>query len=168
MTGDDPGKGKAVLSLLLRLVLGAVFLYAGIGKALDPAGFSQAIANYVILPDRLVAPVAIVLPWVEIAAGLSLVSGMLLPGGAIMVAVLMIVFSCALGFALARGLDISCGCFSAGPGGDAITWWYLLRDLALLVMAGTVLHLSPSDRYTAAFLIRGIREKDGPETLRPS
>jgi uncharacterized membrane protein YphA (DoxX/SURF4 family) len=105
------------LVLASRIVLGVMFVYAGITKIMDPAGFAQAIANYRILPGGLVNPAAVVLPWVEVLAGLSLVLGLLLEGGALVIAGLLLVFTLALGFNLMRGLDISCGCF--GPSGGS-------------------------------------------------
>ncbi|MRR36834.1 DoxX family membrane protein [bacterium] len=168
MKGDASGPRVSLLSLALRIVLGAMFLYAGIEKAVDPPGFAQSIANYVILPAWMVGPAAVVLPWIEIMAGLSLLAGVFLPGGAMIAAALMLIFSCALVFALARGLDISCGCFSTDPGKGTITWWYLVRDLTLFLMAVTLLFLSPGDRYSGDHLIRGLREKDGPGADSPS
>ncbi|MFY9399662.1 MAG: MauE/DoxX family redox-associated membrane protein [Desulfomonilia bacterium] len=129
----------ALVLVSFRIVLAAVFIYAGVLKVLDPAGFSEDILNYRLLPGWMVNPVAVVLPWVEIAAGLSLLSGVLLQGGALVITGLLAVFASALAISLARGLDISCGCFGASE--QSITWWYLLRDLALLSMGAAVLLL---------------------------
>jgi putative oxidoreductase len=126
---DLPG----LLVLGFRLVLGGMFVYAGVTKILDPAGFAQAIANYRLLPPGLVNIAAIVMPWVEVLAGASLILGASLPGGSLLVAGLLLVFACALGIDLLRGLDISCGCF--GSPGDRITWLYVLRDALLCGMA---------------------------------
>jgi uncharacterized membrane protein YphA (DoxX/SURF4 family) len=124
--GPDP---LGILVFLFRLILGCMFVYAGVMKILDPAGFAQAIVNYRILPLWMVNGAAILLPWVEVLAGLSLVMGLLLPGGSFLIAGLLLVFACSLGFDLWRGLDISCGCF--GSGRDAITWLTFLRDALL-------------------------------------
>lgn len=123
----------------LRILLGLLFLSAALPKIADPAGFSLAVYNYHILPAWLVNIAAICLPWVELAAGMCLVLGVWVPGGALIVAGLLFVFASALGFNLARGLDIACGCFSTDPGAARITWWYLLRDTSLLAAALVVL-----------------------------
>ena len=57
-----PGFGlRGILVLSFRLVLGAMFLYAGIVKIADPAAFAQAVANYRILPLALVNAAAVIL-----------------------------------------------------------------------------------------------------------
>ena len=43
-----------ILSALFRLLLGSVFIYAGVFKVADPWAFSDAIYNYRILPDLLI------------------------------------------------------------------------------------------------------------------
>jgi putative oxidoreductase len=154
MRPDHPGTVPQSLSLLFRVVLGAMFLYAGIEKALDPAAFAVAIGNYHILPPWMINPSAIILPWVEIFAGLSLAAGILLPGGALVISCLLLIFVCALGAALLRGLDISCGCFSSSPGHDTITWWYLLRDVSLFIMSLITFLLSGQDRISGDHLFR--------------
>ena len=68
-------------------------------------------ANYRLLPHELLNLLAITLPWIEVAAGLFLVLGIWKRASALVITVLMIVFLAAIGQALARGLDIRCGCF---------------------------------------------------------
>ena len=122
------------LSFVLRLVVGGIFVYAGVVKILDPAQFANDVANYRLLPSVLVNFVAITLPWVETVAGILMVMGFWLPGSALVITGLMGVFLVAIGQALARGLDINCGCFGTIEGGkiDALT---LARDVTLFVCA---------------------------------
>lgn len=123
------------LSLFLRLVLGATFLYAGVVKSQDPAGFAQAIYNYRILPSWAINPLAILLPWVEMVMGAALVVGLWVPGASLLACGLLGLFALALCMNLARGLDIDCGCFSTASTGSGSTIWYLLRDILLMAMA---------------------------------
>jgi uncharacterized membrane protein YphA (DoxX/SURF4 family) len=122
-------------SFIARLILGGIFIYAGAGKILDPAGFAQAVSNYRILPDLLVNPLALVLPWIEVLSGLSLLLGIWIPGGSFIISMLLFVFTIALSASLIRGLDISCGCFSTAREAQRITWTFLARDLFLMAMA---------------------------------
>lgn len=134
--GLDRSKKTALFSLValvFRICIGVLFLYAGIIKAGDPAGFAVAIGNYQILPQWAVNPAAMVLPWVEVLIGLTLILGFWIEGGSLFASVLFAVFSFALAFNLIRGLDISCGCFSASP--QKINWLYFLRDLGLMAMS---------------------------------
>ncbi|MGD0274819.1 MAG: MauE/DoxX family redox-associated membrane protein [Syntrophales bacterium] len=133
------------LSLVLRLFLGAMFLYAGSVKMIDPAGFAKAVANYQILPGYLASIVAVVLPPTEILVALSLLLGWWIKGGAFLATGLQGIFSVALVLSLIRGLNIDCGCFSTSPGVGTITWTYLIRDY--LLMAGSLQILFFDSRY---------------------
>ncbi len=120
------------LSLAGRLLLGGLFLYAGVLKAGDPSGFAEAIGNYQLVPPQAALAAAVILPWVEIMIGLSLLSGILFRGGALMVSLLLAVFTFAILINILRGIDVDCGCFSAPTGGAGRMGWYLFRDLGLL------------------------------------
>jgi len=131
--------GSPAVSAIFRLFLGAIFLYAGVVKGLDPPGFAQAIYNYRILPGWIINPMAILMPWIEVVVGVSLLLGVWVPGGSLLASGLLAVFAAALGLNMARGLDIECGCFSTASTGPGNTLWYLVRDLGLLSMALQVL-----------------------------
>ncbi len=146
------GKPFQAILALLRASLGAVFLYAGATKIMDPAGFSQAVYNYHLLPGWLVNIIAIVLPWIEVIAGASLVLGLCTSGGAIIVSALLLTFTIALAINLFRGLDIACGCFSTSPTAGKITWWYLLRDSSLSAASLLVLFLDQRMLSLEAYL----------------
>lgn len=142
-----------VLSLCFRLILGCVFFYAGAIKVVDPQGFALSVYNYHIVPGWLVNPVAILLPWVEVVMGAALILGVLVPGASLVVSGLLLVFVCAQGLSLVRGLDISCGCFSTSREAGTITWLFLVRDGALLAMAWFVFTVERG-RWTLSGLIR--------------
>ena len=132
--------GHRWLSLAARLYLAAVFGMACWHKLADPAAFALDVATYDILPLAAVNLVAICLPWVELGAALMLLLGLRGRAGALLVALMMTVFLVALASALARGLDISCGCFaSQGAADDPISWRTVVRDLAWLGLAVYVL-----------------------------
>jgi len=79
---------------------------------------------------------------VELAAGLARRAGFRARAGALRVAAMMAVFLFALSWALAKGLDMSCGCFaSQGAGEDPISFRTVLRDLGWLLLALYVLWL---------------------------
>ena len=128
-----------ILSAFLRWILGLVFIYASIHKIADPAAFSEAIFNYRLFPNILINPLAVWLPWLELLAGLSLIAGIWIKGGALILSVLSLAFAVAVGTALFRGLDISCGCFSLTEAGETIHWTYIAQDLGLLVMGIQIL-----------------------------
>jgi uncharacterized membrane protein YphA (DoxX/SURF4 family) len=61
------------LNYLIRFILGSVFLYAGVTKLSDPKAFARIISHYDLVPEGLLAPVAIGLPVLEVLAGIGLV-----------------------------------------------------------------------------------------------
>jgi putative oxidoreductase len=96
---------------ILTLIIGALFIYAGAIKALDPIGFANDIDNYKILPWFVGVRLAFYLPWLEILCGLALIIHRLYFGGLLILAMLTSVFIVASIVAKVRGLDITCGCF---------------------------------------------------------
>jgi uncharacterized membrane protein YphA (DoxX/SURF4 family) len=124
--------------LSARLILGAIFLSASIDKIAHPAEFAIIVSNYQILPGCLVNIVAIVLPWLEAILGLFIVCGWWLPGAAALADLLLVCFLGALVQAVARGIDLQCGCFSVKAAGAAHSVWYLARDSFFLLLGITV------------------------------
>lgn len=123
---------------LARMVFGGLFIMASLDKILHPQAFAEIIGNYQMLPDGLVNATAILLPWIELTAGLLLIAGRLALGASVILCGLMVVFTAALGFNLARGLDVACGCFSTAgsKGSPALD---LARDVAILLLGLVVL-----------------------------
>ncbi len=119
------------ISIIVRFALGAIFITAGIPKILDTASFAGAVYNYHLLPDVFINIFAICLPWLEVIVGSLLILGIWMQGTVILYTLLMVAFIAALSLNIARGLDISCGCFSTEPG-DIIDMRTILRDLFIL------------------------------------
>lgn len=125
--------GKKIIPLLARLAgicIGALFIYAGEVKAADPGQFALDIANFRLLPHAAGVALALYLPWLEIVCGAALIFKKAYRGALLLLSALCAVFLAALGSAMARGLDISCGCFGRAhphPLGAS-----LLLDAALL------------------------------------
>jgi len=120
------------LSLICRLVVGGVFIWASLDKLAHPGEFAKAIHHYRLVPYALLHPVALLLPAVEFVAGAALVVGWWRRGAAILCGVMLLVFIVAIATALVRGLDISCGCFNT-DGGHGVGLDLLWRDLLLLL-----------------------------------
>ncbi|WP_291347504.1 MauE/DoxX family redox-associated membrane protein [Desulfobacula sp.] len=125
-----------------RLILSGVFIFASIDKILHPQAFAQAVFNYQVLPDFLINLVALILPWLELLVGASLLMNRWMPGAASIVAILMGIFVGLIFFNLARGLDISCGCFSTNSDENPMTKLTLFRDIIFLCLAFCLLILT--------------------------
>ncbi len=124
------------LELIVRFLVGGTFVYASFDKILHPADFALAISHYRLLPGDLLHVFALLVPWVELVAGLGMILGFARRGASALVTAMLVMFVAAIVSALARDLDISCGCFST-KGGHAVGLSLIFRDIALL--AGAVL-----------------------------
>jgi putative oxidoreductase len=120
---------KKVAFTSLRLVLGAVFVWAALAKMLDVHGFADEITRYQLLPVAMAPAFAVLLIGTELAAGVSLLTGLATRLGAAVVAILLIGFIIALSQALLRHLDLSCGCFGGAEPASIST---VARDAVLL------------------------------------
>ena len=129
-------KNKTVL-VIFRLVLGAVFVYSGVVKALAPLDFAQGIRNYRIVGSSLSFLVALILPWLEILAGLSLAAGIWKRASALLVSMMLAFFIVLAAVTILRGIDVDCGCF--GALGRKADLRLILEDGAMLFMAVSVL-----------------------------
>ena len=133
------------LSIAIRMLLGAIFLYASWSKILDPSSFSQALWNYKLFPLVAISPLSHFVPWLEAVIGLALISGIGRKGAALLAAGLLLCFMLAISIDLVRGISISCGCFSSSeaPRSHEQGIWLmkldLLRDLSFLVLAAHAL-----------------------------
>jgi len=125
---------KAGATLLLRLLLGALFLYAAWDKILHPEAFSETVMNYKLLPRQLVNVFALWLPWVELVVGVLLVAGLWARASAILMSGMMAMFLIAIFQAVLRGINTHCGCFTQGGAAtDPVSFLTVLRDIAFLV-----------------------------------
>jgi len=122
------------LVALLRVGLGAIFVMAAWPKLADPGAFATAVSNYRMLPVPAERVLALVLPPLELLAGVALIVGVLDAGASVVVLGLLVVFTGAIGTALARGLDISCGCFET-EGGSKVGLGKVAENLALIAAA---------------------------------
>lgn len=126
---------QAPVIFVLRVLLGFIFVYSGISKLTDLAGFAEAIDNYRILPRVAVNGFAIVLPWAEVIAGICLLSGILLRGGAMLITTLLIIFTVSVLAGIVRGIDITCGCSTPFATASRIGFAKLVENVVLLAGA---------------------------------
>jgi putative oxidoreductase len=127
---------------VLGIIVGGIFVYAGIIKAFDPVRLANDIDNYKTIPWFVGVRLAFYLPWLEIFCGLALILRILYRGGLSILTALVGIFIVATVAAKLRGLDITCGCF-----GHASQHWSFSAHLALdLLILGALLALLFSPR----------------------
>lgn len=152
----EPALAEAAAAV--KALVGLVFLSAAIGKMRNWIPLQGVIANYRLLPDILVAPVAYVLPPVEALLGAALLLGMRSPAPEAVAAVLLAVFAAAMGINLLRGRrHIDCGCFQSALR-QSLSWILVARNGALvllLVLAMLFAQFPPTRGARIAGLLAG-------------
>jgi uncharacterized membrane protein YphA (DoxX/SURF4 family) len=122
--------GMGLVTLLLRLLIGAVFLTAGALKAGHFNDLAAAVAGFRILPAGVIGPLAVALPFFEIGLGLYLLAGLFTRAAAWVAAAQLAIYAAAIASAVIRHIPANCGCF--GPQDKAAADWpHVAVDLAL-------------------------------------
>jgi putative oxidoreductase len=129
-------RNRTVL-LVFRLVLGGLFVYAGVVKVLDPLDFAQNIRNYQLVGQSLSFLAAVILPCLEILAGAFLIAGIWKRGASLVISGLLVFFIALTAVTMARGLDVDCGCFGAVSRKAGLG--VILEDLAMLYLSLCIL-----------------------------
>jgi uncharacterized membrane protein YphA (DoxX/SURF4 family) len=143
------------LQLVLRLLLGAFFVFASLDKIWSPAAFAKIVYQWQVVgpvPSNLVA---VTLPWVELLAGLLLLAGVWRREAALVVALMLVVFTVSAGSVMARGIDVeNCGCVSVAKAEVSSSWlpawtkgvgWFLVtRNVVLLGAALALILVTPA------------------------
>jgi putative oxidoreductase len=128
---------RNLLWCIAGLIVGGIFIYAGVIKALDPLRFANDIDNYKMLPWAISVRTAFYLPWLEILCGLALILRFFYRGGLVILTALTFIFIAASVIAKARGLDITCGCFGHASKNWSFTG-HLALDFAILIALVTL------------------------------
>ena len=137
------------LTLLARLILGAVLLVAGALKVPNLPKSAMAVRAYEMLPIPIANFLGYTLPWIEIGLGLLLIVGVTVKISGALGGLTMLAFIIAIAQAWARGLSIDCGCFGGGGTIDPEDTKYLseiIRDIGLMGL-GIFLYLYPKGRF---------------------
>jgi uncharacterized membrane protein YphA (DoxX/SURF4 family) len=125
-----------IVSLIARIALAAIFIYAAWVKLRAPWFlFAASIDSYRMLPSGAVVFIARTLPWFELLLGLLLLIGFRVRWVAAICGALLGAFWLSMLRAYLKGMEIDCGCF--GPG-EAISIFTLLRDGAMVALAAFV------------------------------
>ena len=117
-----------------RIAVGLVFAVSGLAKIGDVSAFALQVHNFRMVPVWSDNLVAMTLPWIELVAALALVLGIRPRAAALITTVLMAAFTIAVGVALARGLDIECGCFGTADA-TRVGFVKLLQNAGLFLLS---------------------------------
>ncbi len=128
-----PVRRSPYLSAICRIILGVIFVDFALSKIMRPAVFALNVVDYAMMPSWAVNLWALVLPWGELVAGLFLILGIRTRAAATLIAAMNIIFIIGLVKVIIQGLPITCGC--VGEAGEPVTWWKVLKNTGMLVMA---------------------------------
>jgi uncharacterized membrane protein YphA (DoxX/SURF4 family) len=138
------------LSLVLRLLVGAVFVVSGLTKVVDIDATTRSVRAYRLLPEAIVPTVGSALPVLELALAVLLIGGLLTRFAAGLTAVVSAAFFIGVASAWARGLSIECGCFgNSGLSPHPVPGY--VRELVLnglIVLACSWLLRNPASRLS--------------------
>src|SRR5215217_3458944 len=104
--------------LIARLVLGGVFLLAGLAKLADRTGSRQAMIAFGV-PAPLAAPLGVLLPLAELVVAVALLPLSTAWWGALGALALLLFFVGGIGVNLIRGRTPECHCFGQLPSSPA-------------------------------------------------
>jgi hypothetical protein len=131
------------IALAARTLLGLVFLAAALGKARHRLAFQGVLANYRLLPDFALVPMALTLPPLEAAVGATLLCSPS-PWPQLAAVGLLTVFASAMAINIARGRHhIDCGCFQSALK-QSLSWTLVARNMALVALLAWLLAARPS------------------------
>ena len=136
------------LPLIVLLVL--VFWSGAVAKVLHFRDFRATVMAYDVLPAALTAAFAGTFVLAEVLAGaLMLVPSVRVPG--ILCAIkLLVVASTGIIVNLVRGrVNVSCGCGALSDGGEGLSWWMIVRNAVLVVVALAALRAGAGDLIAA-------------------
>ena len=143
---SGPLRGPDVIALVARWLLGALFIYMGLNKALHPVEFLKLVRQYDVLPPYFILNfVASTLPWFEIFCGLLLLLGVAVRGAAVMIVAMLVPFTVivllrALAIQQTGGLPFCAIKFDCGCGaGEVLICRKLGENLLLTALSGALI-----------------------------
>ena len=150
MLESSPFHYRRIILWIGRLVLGGIFVYAGIAKLIYPnthlwpmfflkfsvstnlSMFQQQVESYRMLSPDAAQLLAHTLPFVEIALGLLLLVGWQVRIWATLITLIIVGFLGVVTRAYLLHMDINCGCFGTP---EKLTLWTVIRDSLLSALA---------------------------------
>jgi uncharacterized membrane protein YphA (DoxX/SURF4 family) len=152
--------------LACRLVVGVLFLVAGLEKIAHIDTFAASIQNYRLTSPQIAVILATVLPWAELFSGLGVLMGIWTRGSALLTSVFLAVFTLAVISAIARHMDISCGCFTQDPQAQHVGWRKVMENTALLCASLVALFSHRMEGYPGDLFFRLRRHHTQEEGTR--
>ncbi len=145
------------MGLLARWVVGGLFIYMGLNKALHPVEFLKLVREYDLVSiPFLLNSIGAALPWFEVFCGLLLVLGVAVRGSALIMVSLLVPFTIVV---LKRALAISAALhkpfmevkFDCGCGNGEVFIWKKMIENSVLILLSLWLLAGAGKRFSAWF-----------------
>lgn len=149
--------GIDVAAVLARWLLGALFLYMGLNKALHPVEFLKLARQYELVQTPfLLNSVAAALPWFEVFCGILLLAGVAVRGSALMLLLMLIPFTVvvlqrALAMHTTLAIPFCAVKFDCGCGTGEVLICRKLVENSVLILLSLWLILGQGRRFAARF-----------------
>ena len=142
-----------ILGALARWALGALFVYMGLQKAMDPVDFLKLIRQYDLVDTPLLLNlIASTLPWFEVFCGALLIAGVAVRGTAAVTLLMQIPFTIlvlqrALAIQAATSLPFCAIRFYCGCGAGEVAICFKLLENSLLILLSGLLVVWRNPRF---------------------
>ena len=167
------GNLREIGGVLARWLLGGLFVYMGLSKALHPEDFLKLLREYQLFSSPfLLNSVAAALPWFEVFCGLLLLSGVAVRGSALMLVCMLapftlVVLNRALHIASAKSIAFCAVKFDCGCGTGEVVICHKLVENCLLILLAAWLLFGRGRPLSVRFSLLGPRNQaqksPGPE-----
>ncbi len=119
---------------VIRIFLGALFVFSGILKMTDLVTFSEAVYKFQMLPDYLINLVTVLIPSAEVVCGLALILGIFKRGASLILTVLMTMFTIVIAVTLSKGIAFNCDCFGPLQLLEEMSWFSVFTNVLLITL----------------------------------
>jgi uncharacterized membrane protein YphA (DoxX/SURF4 family) len=124
-----------------RVILGGLFVAAGLLKLRMPQGFADSILGFKLFDpvdqSHLVVLTTFVVPWTEVIAGLMLLVGLWARASAAVIATMLVAFIAGVISVIVRGIETKCSCFGnlEWPCAGGVGWCQVIRNCVMIAAA---------------------------------
>ncbi len=160
------------LGVLARWVVGGLFIYMGLNKALHPVDFLKLVHQYdLVSTPFLLNSIGAALPWFEVFCGLLLVSGIAVRGSALIMVVMLVPFTIvvlkrALAIAAAEHKPFIQVKFDCGCGNGEVFIWKKMVENSVLILLSLWLVAGAGRKLCARFAL--FKPQSKAEPVRPA
>lgn len=146
-------RGRDVIAGLARWILGIVFVYMGLVKALHPVDFLKVLRQYEMFGNHFsLNVIAAGLPWFEFFVGLLLLGGIAVRGATLTSLLMLIPFTAivanrAAAIHAANAIPFCAIRFDCGCGAGEVVICHKLAENFSLILLSVVVLVSGGDRW---------------------